>query len=131
MTFFSSGRSLIAAEEWLAAYWKKLFGTDEIHADDNYFELGGDSLTATKLISWLRQENIEITVSMIFENQTLESLSAAIEHIKENKDLLQKAQRMVPKAEPDKENRGEPFSLTDVQYAYWIGRRYRKTQQVV
>ncbi|SHM60400.1 non-ribosomal peptide synthetase [Ruminococcus flavefaciens] len=115
-------RSLTSAEEWLASYWKKLFGVNEIHADDNYFELGGDSLTATKLISWLRQDNIEISVSMIFENQTLESLSAAIEHIKDNKSVLQKTHRLIPKAEPDKENRGEAFPLTDVQYAYWIGR---------
>ncbi len=115
-------RSLTATEEKLAGYWRKLFGVSEVYADDNYFELGGDSLTATKLISWLRQESVEVSVSMIFENQTLEALSAAVDRAAKTNDRVRVEKRILPKAVPDKAGRGEPFPLTDVQYAYWIGR---------
>lgn len=61
----------------------ELFGTvlnlDEYYADDNFFEMGGTSLTASKVIMNLMSDHIEVVYQDIFEHPTPEELAAFIE----------------------------------------------------
>ncbi|PYG90251.1 yersiniabactin nonribosomal peptide synthetase [Ruminiclostridium sufflavum DSM 19573] len=109
-------------EERLAGLWNKIFCMDGIGIDDNYFVLGGDSLTATRLIAGIKEEfNLELSIGKIFDRvtireqaQMLDSLSADSREASDMGSTLQ--------AVPDKEHENEPFPLTSVQQAYWIGR---------
>ena len=57
----------------------------------------------------------KITISTIFENLTVKSLAKAIEQSEQKEeDTLQ--------IKPNLEEAYHPFPLTDVQYAYWLGR---------
>jgi len=81
----------------LAEIWKKLFGTDKIGANYNFFDIGGDSLLAIKLCSIvLSTFNANISVSDIYNNPSLESLSKYIETCTQtsSKFIINKAQKM-------------------------------------
>lgn len=116
-------RKMSDSEKRLVNILEKVLGKEDVMVNDNYFELGGDSLIATRLISEVRKkEGIEISISEIFDNPTVEAMSAVIEKKRHDKDILQGSHRALKNYKQDKEHRYEPFPLTDVQYAYWIGR---------
>lgn len=103
-------------ERKLLEIWKALFGYKALGIDDNYFTLGGDSLLATRLISEVQKTfGCKISIGTIFETLTVRSLARAIEQSEEKEQGL-------PQLQPDTENANEAFPLTDVQYAYWVGR---------
>lgn len=100
----------------LTKIWKKLFGREDIGIEDNYFELGGDSLLATRLINQVRTKlQTELSIGAVFEHPTIYELAKLVE---DSKNVTVEWEKL----EPDMGNRYEPFPLTDVQYAYWIGR---------
>lgn len=104
-------------------FWSQIFSIEEIDLYDNYFELGGDSLIATKLTAMLREEfKIDISLGTVFNKPTVFKLAEAIESsLKEAKDL-KPVESLLPDIIPNPEDTYLPFPLTDVQYAYWIGR---------
>ncbi len=103
-------------ERKLLEVWKNLFGFKALGIDDNYFTLGGDSLLATRLISEVQKAfGRKISIGMIFETMTVRALARAIEQSEVKEQGL-------PQLHPDIENANEAFPLTDVQYAYWVGR---------
>ncbi len=107
-----------SSEKKLLDIWKKIFDNENIGIEDNYFALGGDSLVATRLVTEIGNAfEKKISIAKIFEKPTVKELAAELESLgtyESSKDL-----REVP---ADPENMNEPFPLTDVQYAYWIGR---------
>jgi|GEM_PF-1049508 len=67
-------------ERFLLTIWKETLQIDKIRVDDNFFDLGGNSLRATKIISRIREElGIELSLRTIFENQTIEVLAQVVE----------------------------------------------------
>ena len=66
-------------EVGLATIWGEVLGLEAIGIQDNYFELGGDSLLATQIFSRIRQSfSIEISLEKVLLNQTISELSRAI-----------------------------------------------------
>ncbi|MCL7422702.1 MAG: amino acid adenylation domain-containing protein [Methylobacter sp.] len=65
-------------EAKIAAVWRRLFQVDSVSVTANFFEMGGHSLSAVQLLSLLKQEGIEISIALLFEKPTIESLAWAI-----------------------------------------------------
>jgi acyl-CoA synthetase (AMP-forming)/AMP-acid ligase II/acyl carrier protein len=66
-------------EEMLARVWGEVLRVERIGARDNCFELGGQSLMATSMISRVRSEiGIEMPLQSIFEAPTLEAFAERI-----------------------------------------------------
>ena len=69
-------------EKGLASIWTRLLGINRVGINDNYFELGGDSLLATQLVSQLRGVfEVELPLVDLFLHPTLAELAASIEEI--------------------------------------------------
>jgi amino acid adenylation domain-containing protein len=67
----------------LASIWSSILGMDIIGINDNFFDLGGHSLTAAKLLARIRDAfQIDLPVAKIFEDPTIERLAAALESIR-------------------------------------------------
>jgi len=67
-------------EKGLASIWTRLLGINRVGINDNYFELGGDSLLATQLVSQLRGVfEVELPLVNLFQYPTLAELAASIE----------------------------------------------------
>ena len=68
------------AEKSLASIWTKLLRINRVGINDNYFELGGDSLLATQLASQVRGVfEVELPLVDLFRHPTLAELAASIE----------------------------------------------------
>jgi acyl-coenzyme A synthetase/AMP-(fatty) acid ligase/acyl carrier protein len=67
-------------EKSLASIWTKLLDINRVGINDNYFELGGDSLLATQLVSQVRGVfEVELPLVELFRHPTLAELAASIE----------------------------------------------------
>ncbi|KAH6603875.1 hypothetical protein Trco_007321 [Trichoderma cornu-damae] len=64
-------------ERQLRTLWSGILGLDEdgIGLDDSFFELGGDSIAAIRLVSQARACGITLSMAAIFDQPQLESLS--------------------------------------------------------
>ncbi len=69
------------AEEALAAIWREVLHVDQIGAGDNFFEVGGHSLLAAQVRARIHQQfGVELTLDVLFENQTLSDLARHLEN---------------------------------------------------
>ncbi|WKD33399.1 non-ribosomal peptide synthetase [Streptomyces xanthophaeus] len=67
------------AERAVARVWAETLYADEVGAGDDFFDLGGDSLTATRVALRLQEEfGLEIPVRTLFTYSTVESLAGAL-----------------------------------------------------
>ena len=61
-----------ATEQALAAIWRDVLKLDRVSVNDNFFALGGDSLSATRAIARVQQElDIIVPLRAMFETTTL------------------------------------------------------------
>jgi FkbM family methyltransferase len=67
--------------EVLAEIWAELFGPESVYPDANFFGLGGDSLTAVRLLTQVEERLGEgvLAPDMIFLRETFGALAAALE----------------------------------------------------
>ncbi|GID90950.1 phosphopantetheine-binding protein [Amorphoplanes digitatis] len=66
--------------EILLRLWRESLGVADAGPDDDFFELGGDSLVATQLVARLREElGVAVTLLTVFENPTVAELALELE----------------------------------------------------
>jgi amino acid adenylation domain-containing protein/FkbH-like protein len=66
-------------EEEVAAAWKQILGLEQIGVKDNFFEIGGHSLMATRVIILLRANlGVNLSLRLLFENPTVESMASVL-----------------------------------------------------
>lgn len=63
------------AEEVLPRIWAEVLGTDWVGPNENFFELGGDSIRSIQIIARAHEEGIELTPKQMFEHQTIAELA--------------------------------------------------------
>ncbi len=64
----------------IAAIWQETLGVEEVGADDDFHELGGDSLIAIRVASRLREAlDVAIGVAALFEAPTVARLAAHVQ----------------------------------------------------
>ncbi|MFD6227984.1 amino acid adenylation domain-containing protein [Streptomyces sp. NPDC060232] len=67
-----------AAEQLIAAVWADVLGVPEVGPDDNFFHLGGDSLTAVRVVGRVFDVFGMISPYTIFDAPTLAEFAAAV-----------------------------------------------------
>ena len=66
-------------EQSLAQLWEELLNVRQVGAADNFFDLGGHSLAATRLLSRVRRQfGAEVTMRQFFDEPTVAGLAAAL-----------------------------------------------------
>jgi len=69
-------------EEKLVLIWQDILGRDKIGVTDNFFEAGGHSLKASRLISQVnRKFDIDLGLLVLFSHPTIEGMANEIEKI--------------------------------------------------
>lgn len=69
------------AEKFVQGVWAVVLGApiETISSDDHFFKLGGDSLSAMRVASNMRSENVSISVTELFSHPVLSALAALVE----------------------------------------------------
>lgn len=71
-------------EHRIRAIWQEVLDREQVQADDDFFDLGGDSLMAIQVIVRLRRHfGLQIPLMMLFENPTVTGLSGAVDSQRE------------------------------------------------
>jgi acyl transferase domain-containing protein/thioesterase domain-containing protein/aryl carrier-like protein len=72
-----------ALERDLAAFWKEMLGLQQVSIDDDFFELGGQSLIAMRLFNRIRKEHgVELPLSVLFQAPTIAATAALLREAK-------------------------------------------------
>ncbi|MER6108070.1 amino acid adenylation domain-containing protein [Streptomyces hirsutus] len=66
------------AEQALAGVWSQVLGTEHVSRTDNFFDLGGDSILALRLVGLGRLAGLAFTVADVFRARTLADLAALV-----------------------------------------------------
>ena len=98
-------------EQKLTAVWQELLGSDRIGVYDNFFEIGGHSLLAMRVVSAIRKEmDFEIAIRDLFLRPTISELASYLE--------LQSKGLLLPPIEV--EERPEHIPLSFSQERLWF-----------
>ena len=84
LTSNSTDKSCIAprtpTESTLAKIWSEILNAEPVGISDNFFDLGGDSLLAIRLINEINQQfERELPLSALFLNPTIEALADSLD----------------------------------------------------
>lgn len=75
-------RSLVEAQ--LASIWQEVLGVSDFGIGDSFFDLGGHSLHATRVIGKIREEfHVDLPLASIFERPTVRALGEILEQMRD------------------------------------------------
>lgn len=66
-------------EETLARIWMDLFALDRVGRNDNFFDIGGNSIRAIQTVMQANKAGLDIKIGSIFKLQTIRSICDAID----------------------------------------------------
>ena len=107
-------------ERALAAIWAELLGVEKVGALSSFFDLGGDSLRAARLVARAAEDGLQLTVGQVFETPVLAELAAAAAG--REKAGPPDGAGLPALGPPDVRSRHQPFPLMPIQQAYLLGR---------
>ncbi|MFH8802243.1 amino acid adenylation domain-containing protein [Streptomyces sp. NPDC017936] len=64
-----------AGEELLAGLWTQVLGLERVGTRDDFFEIGGDSMHAVRIVGLARDAGHEIPLQQLFTSRTVEALA--------------------------------------------------------
>ena len=67
-----------SAERQVAALWQEVLRRDHVGVTENFFELGGDSMHAVRVIGLARERGLDLTLTQLFTHQTVEAVAACL-----------------------------------------------------
>ncbi|MGD1237908.1 amino acid adenylation domain-containing protein [Mycobacterium seoulense] len=104
-------------ERRIAALFSALLGHDRVGVDDSFFDLGGHSLVATKLVTAIRSEcGVELGIRDVFELATVALLAERVDQLSSG-ELRQSRPKLI--ATPH----DEPMPLSASQLRSWFAYR--------
>ncbi|MCU0284948.1 MAG: amino acid adenylation domain-containing protein [Acidobacteria bacterium] len=65
-------------EKNIAEIWQDVIGVDSVGINDNYFNLGGDSIKAIRITARLRKANLKLELADLFRYPTIAELSLRV-----------------------------------------------------
>ncbi|MEM6401548.1 MAG: amino acid adenylation domain-containing protein, partial [Cyanobacteria bacterium P01_D01_bin.116] len=68
-----------STEEKLCHIFQEVLNQEQVGIDDNFFEIGGDSIVAMQVVAEAQSHNLQVSIKDIYENPTLRQLSAVEE----------------------------------------------------
>ncbi len=108
-----------SVEKKVADIWTEILEIEKIGMRDNFFEIGGDSVSMVRISNKIEELfNIKIPLKEFLTGSTIEALAI---YINEHRDVEKNFSQEKELNNISEVIRGDEFPLTDVQMAYLIG----------
>ena len=65
-------------EEALAEIWREVLGVPQVGAEDDFYDLGGDSILGIRVVSRANEAGLRLTVRQLFEARTVAALASEL-----------------------------------------------------
>lgn len=65
-------------EALLAGIWADVLGVDSVRPQDNFFDLGGDSILSIQIVARAARAGVRLTPRQLFQHQTVAALAQAV-----------------------------------------------------
>ncbi|MGI8504145.1 MAG: amino acid adenylation domain-containing protein, partial [Hassallia sp.] len=75
-------------EQELADIWTQVLGLEKVGVNQNFFELGGDSIRSIQVRSQAQEKNINFSLPQLFQYQTIRELIKNITSIESSTELI-------------------------------------------
>ena len=85
-----------ALEQQLVEIWQQVLGIEKIGIQDNFFDLGGDSILAIQIVALANQNGIRIKPADMFDSLTVEKLAGCAENSALDQTYDQNQQQVLP-----------------------------------
>ncbi len=110
----------------LAAIWRELFQLDRVGIEDDFFELGGDSLTAARLVSRVWSHfAVELGIDDVYDCPTIARLAPRIEST--SPAISDEGPRLVPAPAPEPASILLDTQLPFAQRRLWFLAQFEET----
>jgi amino acid adenylation domain-containing protein len=107
----------------LMEIWKAVMGLTEIDPDDNFFQMGGDSIQAAQILARVKNTfGVELSYVIFLNAPTVDGMASAIADLQKTPASRKTVPTHSIELSTAIGNRDEPFPLNDIQQAYWAGR---------
>ncbi|MRA88239.1 AMP-binding protein, partial [Bacillus thuringiensis] len=106
-------------EKKIGSIWEGVLGISPIDIHSDFLKLGGNSIAMIQVVNSINKEfKINVGIKKFIELRTIFKLSKEIESCKQEEIIHEEHDSKTA----DWENLYNPFPLTEVQTAYWLGR---------
>ncbi|SDY30432.1 amino acid adenylation domain-containing protein/natural product biosynthesis luciferase-like monooxygenase domain-containing protein, partial [Myxococcus xanthus] len=103
-------------EERLASLWRERLGLPFVGRDDNFLEIGGNSLMAAQLLNQVRSTfGVQLPLAALFEAPTVAGIAQRIESLLRQAPVVESSRELPIVPLP----RNEPLPLSFVQERVW------------
>lgn len=92
----TSSSGLGETARWIAGIWGEVIGAQVEGPGDDFFALGGGSLTAAQVVSRLREKNPETTVGDLYAHPTVGDLAAWLDEAAAASTMVRSDRRVQP-----------------------------------
>jgi len=87
-------------ERMLAEIWAEILSLDRVGVHDNFFDLGGHSLAATRVVSQvIKQFRLELPLQSLFQSPTVAEMAAVIDERQKNRLTEEELERILTELE--------------------------------
>jgi thioesterase domain-containing protein/acyl carrier protein len=94
--------------------WARIFGQEKIGFQDDFFELGGNSLTALRLLAEIDQQfGVKMPLSLLEKNRTVQQMAGFIQN-------AQESQAASPEQVPPNTSRKTLVKMDDLSYKHGV-----------
>ena len=108
--------------EWVASLWMSLLGAHVEGLDDDFFELGGGSLSAAQLVTALRERYPEMTVAELYDHPRLGSLALYLDELAPTETVAPRTVEPTPRSAQLAQIAATVplITLTGMQWVTWL-----------
>jgi amino acid adenylation domain-containing protein len=99
-----------ATEALLLPIWTEVLGVSPIGIDDDFFDLGGDSLIGLRMTARLEDLGVHVSIEQLFRHRTVQKLAAAVDQV----ELAEKIPAII------RVPRDQPIPLSYTQQRVWF-----------
>lgn len=108
-------------EEQIADIWRRILGVDEVGVHQSFFDLGGDSLQATRVLNRMKAEiSPDISVKDILQARTVAELAQMAE---------KKLAAAAPSASDESDLEGDYYCVFELELAGEMTKMYMSREE--